>query len=93
MLTVVMGYGDRIRHVETVTIQSSEWELYCKQMYIKHKSQEIYMMPASVTHWVKPTFRMRVSGQHMHPESVTLKRIPDEEVPKEIRIRHLMGAL
>lgn len=88
-----MGYGGRIRHVERVPMTSNNWSNYCKNLYITHKSQEIYMMPETVNHWVKPEFTMKVSGQLMHPISVIMRRIPDEDVPEEIRMQHLLGAL
>lgn len=93
MLTVIMGYGDCIHQVERVTINRHGLDNYAKRLYSLYRSQEIYcFMEASVC-WNKPVFKMQVSGQQMHPKSVEWKQLEDHEVPKEIRIRHLMGAL
>jgi hypothetical protein len=93
MLVVVMGFGDRIRHVFDEPVVRRDIDNTLKNLYVRHQSQEMYVRTATRDVWFKPDFKFQVTASGMHPKSVALQVVPDDAVPGVVRMHHLVGAL
>lgn len=65
-----------------------------KLLYIQEQTQEIYTKTENwVKQWFKTEFEFQLTTSGMHPRKARQIAIEVDELPKQVQMQHLMGAL
>lgn len=75
-------------------IRLNEISLRSKQIFIKYQSQDVYMQSTGLqANWLKIRFTFQVTKSGMHPTGVQYDTVGPDELPADMQMKLLMGAL